>query len=508
SGDMDVTALVKKAVDDLKLSFDAEHGGFGNAPKFPSPHKLLFLLRQAQKNNDTKSLNMVEKTLDAMRAGGVFDQIGFGFHRYSTDAQWLLPHFEKMLYDQAMLMMAYTEAYQLTGHKRHPIVLRELAAYVLRDMRDKTGGFYSAEDADSEGVEGKFYVWKTSEIEHVLGQESAKKAEKMFILSKNGNFHDEATGKLTGENIPHLSTWGNTRLDKGLESIRVALFDAREKRVRPFLDDKILTDWNGLMVAAFAKAARALDEPTYLQAAQQCADFLLQTMRDKQGHLLHRYRHGDAGITGHLDDYAFFTWGLIELYEASFDAKYLKAALDLNDDMRIRFASKSGGLYLTANDAEVLLVRPMEAWDGALPSGNAVAASNMLRLARMSSNSELETAANKIFKAFSALLTQSPVGVTHLLSAQAYATSDSIEIVFAGDKHSKQAKRMIEALNQRYLPSAVVIWRDEASMKLIPSIKMQTPINNQVTVYLCKNFQCYQPVTDSQEMLKLLQKSK
>ncbi|MDQ6968596.1 MAG: thioredoxin domain-containing protein, partial [Mariprofundaceae bacterium] len=347
NGDMDVTALAKKAVDDLKQSFDAEHGGFGGAPKFPSPHKLLFLLRQAQKNNDTESLKMVEKTLDAMRAGGIFDQIGFGFHRYSTDAQWLLPHFEKMLYDQAMLMMAYTEAYQLTGHKRHAIVVREIAAYVLRDMRDKTGGFYSAEDADSEGVEGKFYVWQTSEIERVLGKKSAKKAEKMFILSKNGNFHDEATGKMTGENIPHLAKWENTGLDKGLESIREALFDAREKRVRPFLDDKILTDWNGLMVAAFAKAARALDEPTYLQAAQQCADFLLQTMRDKQGHLLHRYRHGDAGITGHLDDYAFFTWGLIELYEASFDAKYLKAALDLNDDMRIRFASESGGLYLT-----------------------------------------------------------------------------------------------------------------------------------------------------------------
>jgi hypothetical protein len=504
AGDMNVAALAKKAVHDLKQSFDAKHGGFGDAPKFPSPHKLLFLLRQAQKNKDDKSLEIVEKTLDGMRAGGLFDQIGFGFHRYSTDAEWLLPHFEKMLYDQAMLMMAYTEAYQLTGHQRHAMVVREIAEYVLRDMRDKTGGFYSAEDADSEGVEGKFYVWKISGIKDVLGKKDAKIAEKTFLLLKNGNFYDEATGKMTGDNIPHLSTWTDTGLDKDIESIRTKLFDAREKRIHPFLDDKILTDWNGLMVAALAKTARVLNEPKYLQAAQQCADFLLHTMRDKQGHLLHRYRHGDAGITGHLDDYAFFVWGLIELYETSFDAKYLRFALDLNSDMLTRFASESGGLYLTAHDAEALLVRPMEAWDGALPSGNAVAASNILRLARMSSNSELETAANKIFKAFSALLTQAPVGVTHMLSAQVYAAADGIEVVLAGDKNSPQAKEMAEALNQRYLPYAVVLWRDEESIKLIPFIKLQKPINNQVTAYVCKNFQCNQPVTGSQAMMDLL----
>jgi len=503
-GDMDVSKLAKKAVDDLKQSFDAEHGGFGGAPKFPSPHKLLFLLRQAQKNHDDKSLFMVEKTLDAMRAGGLFDQIGFGFHRYSTDAEWLLPHFEKMLYDQAMLMMAYTEAYQLTGHARHAKVVHEIAEYVLRDMSDKTGAFYSAEDADSEGIEGKFYVWKTSEIEQVLGKKNAEIAEKTFLLSKNGNFQDEATGKMTGDNIPHLSTWKDAGLAKGIESIRAKLFEERDKRIHPFLDDKILTDWNGLMVAALAKASRVLDEPKYLQAAQDGADFLLQTMRDKQGHLLHRYRDGNAGITGHLDDYAFFVWGLIELYEASFDAKYLKKALDLNKDMLTRFASELGGLYLTAHDAEELLVRPMEAWDGALPSGNAVAASNMLRLARMSSASELEVAANKIFKAFSALLTQAPVGVTHMLSAQVYAAADGIEVVLAGDKYSTQAKTMVEALNQRYLPNAVVIWRDKESIKLIPFIKLQTPINNQVTAYVCKNFQCNQPVIGSQAMLDLL----
>ena len=502
--DMDVAVLAKRATDDLKKSFDAEHGGFGDAPKFPSPHKLLFLLRQAQQHDDAESLAMVEKTLDAMRAGGVFDQVGFGFHRYSTDAEWLLPHFENMLYDQAMLMMAYTEAYQLTGHQRHAMVVREIAEYVLRDMHDKTGGFYSAEDADSEGVEGKFYVWNTNEIETILGKINAEKFEKTFLLSKNGNFHDEATGDMTGDNIPHLSTWTDAGLDKESESMRQSLFEIREKRIRPFLDDKILTDWNGLMIAALAKASRALGEPKYLQAAQKCADFILHTMRDNEGRLLHRYRHGDAGIAGHLDDYAFLVWGLIELYEASFDATYLKSALDLNADMLKRFTSEAGGLYLTAHDAESLLVRPMEAWDGALPSGNAVAASNILRLARMSSNSELEERADKIFKAFSGLLTQVPVGLAHMISAQVFAESDSTEIVLAGDKHSADAQLMSKALDTLFLPNAVVIWRDDESIKLIPFIKLQTPINDQVTAYVCKNFQCNQPVTNRQAMLDLL----
>jgi len=501
---MDVAKLAKKAVDDLKQSFDAEHGGFGDAPKFPSPHKLLFLLRQAKQNHDKKSLAMVEKTLDSMRAGGVFDQIGFGFHRYSTDTQWLLPHFEKMLYDQAMLMMAYTEAYQLTGHQRHATVVREIAEYVLRDMHDKTGGFYSAEDADSEGVEGKFYVWKTNEIEHVLGKINAEKFEQTFHLSNQGNFHNEATGAVTGDNIPYLSTWSDTGINPNIDTMRKNLFDVRNQRIHPFLDDKILTDWNGLMIAALAKAARALNDSRYLQAAQTCANFLLQTMHDKQGHLLHRYRHGNAGIVGHLDDYAFFTWGLIELYEASFDATYLDAALNLNNDMLAHFSSKSGGLYLTADDAEALLVRPMEAWDGALPSGNAVAASNNLRLARMTSNSDLELAANKIFKTFSNLLIQAPTGVTHLLSAQLFAAGDSTEIVLAGNKDTQQAKDILKTLNQLYLPNAVIIWRDQTSIKLIPFIALQTPINKQLTIYVCQNFQCHQPVTNRDAMLRLL----
>ncbi|MDQ6953579.1 MAG: thioredoxin domain-containing protein [Mariprofundaceae bacterium] len=504
-GELKGKAWIKAAVTSMNQSFDEQYAGFGGAPKFPSPHKLLFLLREAKRTGDTVSLNRVEATLDAMRAGGIFDQIGFGFHRYSTDAAWLLPHFEKMLYDQAMLMLAYTEAYQATGHERHAKVVREIADYVLRDMTDSTGGFYSAEDADSEGVEGKFYVWRTLELARVLGKVDASIAEQAFQMRDAGNFHDEATGQATGENIPHLKAWTSNTLSPQLDGIRQRLLDARNTRIRPFLDDKILTDWNGLMIAALAKAGRVLHEPNYVKAAQKSADFLLKTMQSKQG-LLHRYRHGDAAIMANLDDYTFLTWGLIELYEANFDARYLKSAITLNQTMLEKFQSESGGFFLTANDAEVLLVRPMEAWDGALPSGNAVAAHNLIRLSRISSDIRLENDAEKIFRHFSPLLKQAPVGLTYMLSAWSMAEEGGIEIVLAGDKESPEGQNFLTALNARYLPNAVVIWRDERSMALIPFIQLQSPVNGKVTAYVCRNFQCNQPVTSIKKMLDLLKK--
>jgi len=504
-GELKGKAWIKEAVTSMNQSFDEQYAGFGGAPKFPSPHKLLFLLREATRTGDTVSLNRVEATLDAMRAGGIFDQIGFGFHRYATDAAWLLPHFEKMLYDQAMLMLAYTEAYQATGHERHAKVVREIADYVLRDMTDSTGGFYSAEDADSEGVEGKFYVWSTVELERVLGKVDAGIAKEAFQMRDAGNFHDEATGQRTGENIPHLKAWTNNTLSAQLEGIRQRLLDARSTRIRPFLDDKILTDWNGLMIAALAKAGRVLHESKYVKAAEKSANFLLKTMQDKHG-LLHRYRHGDAAIMANLDDYSFLTWGLIELYEANFDAHYLQSAMTLNQTMLEKFQGKSGGLFLTANDAEPLLVRPMEAWDGALPSGNAVAAHNLIRLSRMNSDMRLEDAAEKIFRHFSLLIKQAPVGFTHMLSAWSLAEEEGIEIVLAGDRYSSEGQAFLAALNTRYLPHAVVIWRDKASMALIPFIQLQAPVNGKVTAYVCRNFQCNQPVTSIKKMLDLLKK--
>ncbi|MDQ7785669.1 MAG: thioredoxin domain-containing protein, partial [Desulfomonilaceae bacterium] len=332
-------SVLESAFRQLSQRFDPRRGGFGEAPKFPTPHNMLFLLRYWKRTGDSSALHMVEKTLEALRRGGVYDHVGFGFHRYSTDAEWLVPHFEKMLYDQAMLATAYLEAYQATGNDLYGRTADEIFTYVLRDMTSPQGGFYSAEDADSEGEEGKFYVWTLEEVRRILDDEEAEAVTEAFSLTADGNFREEATGRITGANIPHM----RKSLDQVartldipvehardlVERARRKLFEAREKRIHPHKDDKILTDWNGLMIAALAKGARVLGKPEYARAAAQAADFILGTLRSGDGRLLHRYRDGEAGLPAHVDDYAFFIWGLLELYEASFEVKYLKTALDL-----------------------------------------------------------------------------------------------------------------------------------------------------------------------------------
>ena len=331
--------VLKEAYKSLVQHFDARYGGFGDAPKFPSPHNLLFLLRYAKRSGDQLAAQMVEKTLQAMRFGGIYDHIGFGFHRYATDQAWLVPHFEKMLYDQATLAMAYTEAYQFTGKGEYERTTREIFAYVLRDMRSDEGCFFSAEDADSEGEEGKFYVWTEQELEEVLGSEDGRLITKVFNTRPAGNFSEEATGRRAGANILHLkqpldslaSNLGLTsdQLATSVEGARKKLFEARRTRVHPLKDDKVLTDWNGLMIAALAKGAHAFNDAEYGDAAKKAMEFILQRMRDKDGRLLHRFRDGETSIQANLDDYAFTIWALIELYELTFLSGYLRDALAL-----------------------------------------------------------------------------------------------------------------------------------------------------------------------------------
>ncbi|MGY5877230.1 MAG: thioredoxin domain-containing protein, partial [Candidatus Thorarchaeota archaeon] len=331
---------IEAAFSQYSQRFDEKLGGFGQAPKFPSPHNLLLILRYWKRTGDDWALHMVEKTLQEMRKGGIFDHIGFGFHRYSTDSKWLLPHFEKMLYDQAMLMLAYTEAFQATRKEEYAKVVREIAEYLFRDMKHERGAFYSAEDADSEGVEGKFYVWSMEEITKILTEQEVRIASKGFNISEKGNFREEATGEETGLNIPHITTGHESiasslelehkDFETELESVRKKLFSVREKRVRPHLDDKILTDWNGLMIAALAKAARILDDADLLEAAKASATFILEEMIDSDGHLYHRFREDEVKIRGFLDDYAFLVWALIELYETTFDITYLQRAKSIN----------------------------------------------------------------------------------------------------------------------------------------------------------------------------------
>ena len=417
--------IIKETFERLSQIFDAGHGGFGYAPKFPTPHHLTFLLRYWKRTGDAQALLMVEKTLSAIRLGGIYDHIGFGFHRYSTDSEWFLPHFEKMLYDQALIAMAYIEAYQATGKEEYKKTAQGIFTYVLRDMTDKDGGFYSAEDADSEGEEGRFYQWTTEEIHKTLSKEDAKFIIKVFNLEEEGNFTDEATGIRNGRNILYLKrplaemaadfNATEAELKNRIEAARHRLFISRGQRIRPQMDDKILTDWNGLMIAALAKGGRAFNEPEYIEAAKRAAGFILKKMRDANGRLYHRYRDGEVALSGFLDDYAFFIWGLIELYEATFDVSYLKSALEFNNILLNHFWDKNnGGFYLTSDAAEVVLIRKKEIYDGAAPSGNSAAMLNLLRLGRMTGNQELEQKASQISRYFSKTISQAPHGHTFL----------------------------------------------------------------------------------------------
>ena len=511
--------VLETAYRQLAERYDERYGGFSRAPKFPTPHILFFLLRYWKRTRDAKALEMVENTLHAMRNGGIYDHVGFGFHRYSTDDHWFVPHFEKMLYDQALIVMAYIEAYQATGNDRFAITVREVLEYVLRDMVSPEGGFYSAEDADSEGVEGKFYIWRLEEIRETLDSQEASLVERVFNAHSTGNFHEEATGRITGRNILFMAkpVSGNARelaprvpdSPRLLESARSKLFQAREKRVHPGKDDKILTDWNGLMIAALSKAAQALGRAEYADAARKAADFILETMV-ADGRLLHRYRGNEAGLPAHADDYAFLIWGLIELYEATFDVRYLKSALSLNGQFLDRFwDSAAGGFFFTARDGEDLLLRKKEIYDGATPSANSVAALNLIRLSRITGDPALEILSRAIGKAFSGNIRQFPSAYTQLLLAVDFTAGQSSEVVIAGVPHTEETLTMLQRLRERFLPNKVVLFRptdeDSPEIALIaPYAASHTSLDGKPTAYVCRDFNCELPTTDPDAMLRAL----
>jgi uncharacterized protein len=519
-GDLPGRDVLDSAYQQLAERFDPVLGGFSQAPKFPTPHNMLFLLRYWKRTGNQKALEMVEKTLQAMRLGGIHDHLGFGFHRYSTDAEWLVPHFEKMLYDQAMLAMAYTEAYQATGKSEYAKTAGEIFTYVLRDMTAPNGGFYSAEDADSEGVEGKFYVWNIDEIDRVLDSDEGDLVKRVLNAKPSGNFQEEATGRLTGSNILHLKSplsqvaselnISREDLERRLGVARKKLFNARENRIHPHKDDKILTDWNGLMIAAFAKGAQALDKPEYADAARKAADFILRNMRDPSGRLLHRFRDGEAALPAHVDDYSFLIWGLLELYESDFDVHHLQIALKLNDEFMAHFWDTQGGaFFFTADDAEELLVRKKEVYDGATPSGNSVAALNLLRLARIAANADLEHRAELAARAFSGNIRQFPSAYTQMLIALEFALGPSYEVVIAGKAGANDTLSMIRELRKVFVPGKVVLLRpmDEdppAIVGLAGYTENQVSLDSKATAYVCANYQCELPTTESEKMLELL----
>ncbi|MFQ5788750.1 MAG: thioredoxin domain-containing protein, partial [Thermodesulfobacteriota bacterium] len=419
---------------------------------------------------------------------------------------------------------AYIEAYQATGKVEYEQTAREIFTYVLRDMTDKEGGFYSAEDADSEGEEGKFYLWTEEEIKKILGKDQANLIINVFNVIDEGNFSEEASGRKTGNNILHLKkplaeiasslNISEEELSKSIETAREGLFQVREKRVHPYKDDKILTDWNGLMIAALAKGAKAFDDPKYTEAASGAVDFILKNMRDKNGRLLHRYREGEAGIGANIDDYSFLIWGLIELYEATFDIKYLQTALDLNNEMIKHFwDDKNDGFYFTSDDGEELLVRQKEINDGAIPSGNSVAMLNLLRLGRITADADFEEKASQIGKVFSEAVKRYPAGFTQLMVGLEFGIGPSYEVIIAGDSKAEDTGDMLKALRKQFVPNKVVLLRSTEDggagiSQIAEYTKNHKSLDGKATAYVCLNYECKLPTTDIEKMLELLKVKK
>jgi uncharacterized protein YyaL (SSP411 family) len=503
----------------LAMLYDPDYGGFGRVPKFPTPHNLTFLLRYWQRTGKAEAMEMVVNTLTQMSRGGIYDHLGFGFHRYSTDREWMLPHFEKMLYDQALLAIAFLEAYQATRKVHFADTAQEIFTYVLRDMTGQEGGFYSAEDADSEGEEGKFYIWSSAEIQVVLGEEDAALFSKVYNIRQEGNFFDEATRRLTGKNIPHLTMILPTlaevtdvehhELSNRLTKIRKKLYQARRNRVPPYKDDKVLTDWNGLMIAALAIGGRVLGDSSLTAAARKAAEFILTRLK-KDGRLLKRYRLGTASLPAHLDDYAFMVWGLLELYETTFALHFLQEALALNQAQTEHFFdSESGSFFLTADDTEKVLLRKREFYDGAIPSGNSLTALNNLRLARITGNMALEETALGIIRACSADLRQSPAAYTQMMAAVSFALGPSLEVVIAGEPEASDTSALLKPLRAVFAPNMVVLVRPSGEqgselVKLAPFCHGMSANCGKATAYICRNRSCLAPITDAERLPALI----
>jgi len=506
--------LLDEGYNSLLLLFDPVHGGFGKAPKFPTPHTLLFLLRYATRNGNTRALAMVKKTLNAIRNGGIYDHLGGGAHRYSTDATWHVPHFEKMLYDQALLVMAYTEAYQATGNPEYKKTAEEIIGYVMRDLRSPEGAFFSAEDADSPDGEGAFYVWTLREFEHVLGGEDAALAALVFGTTPNGNYQDPERGHGYNilsraqplENIAVSLQISEPVLEMSIESIRSRLLAAREQRVRPSLDDKVLSDWNGLCIAALAQAGRVFDNQTFVEGAKTAMQFILTRMRSDDGGLLHRYRDGDAAISGFADDYAFIIHALIELYETTFDEQYLATALNLHGYFFDHFwDSRNGGFFTVSDTAEALIIRKKEIDDGATPSCNSVAFMNLIRLSRLTGDATLEENASVLSRCFAGTVSQSPSAYSWFLCGL-YLVGQSHEIVIVGDDGAEDTRALILTLRSRYLPSVTVMQfapgpQVSALAEHAPFTRNLSMIDGKATAYVCSGHACSIPITDPEAIL-------
>lgn len=500
----------------LRRSFDGRYGGFGSAPKFPRPVAHNFLLRYRTRTGNEEALNMVVETLGGMAKGGMHDHLGGGFHRYSVDERWFVPHFEKMLYDQAQLAASYLEAFQITADAAHAGVARGTFEYVLRDLLGPEGGFYSAEDADSaadparpnEKGEGAFYIWTKEEIEQVLGKADAGRFCRWYGVRDGGNVNEDPHGEFTSRNILCEAE----QPGDGAGEMRRKLLEVRSKRPRPHLDDKVLTAWNGLMISAFAKGGVLLEEPRYSSAARRAADFLLSRMYDRRtGILLRRYRDGEAAIEGFLDDYALFAQSLLDLYEAEFDPLDLEAALRLTEKAIALFEDRNeGGFFSTAESGSDLILRVKEDYDGAEPSGNSVMALNLLRLAEITGREDLRSAADRTFRALAPRVSEAPVGAPQLLAAYEFAIAPRRQIVIAGPKKGADTHALLRKVRSQFLPNSILLLVDsEATRARLaawqPAVEGMAQLDGAAAAYVCENFACRLPVSDPEELARLIQ---
>ena len=511
SGGVD-EALLEHAYKSFVKSFDAKNGGFGGAPKFPAAMGMEFLLRYWKRTGDGGALEMVKATAEKMAKGGIYDQLGGGFHRYTVDAIWLVPHFEKMLYDNAQLIRIYLHLYQITKNDLFKRIAVETLEYVRREMTDESGAFYSTQDADSEGEEGKFFVWTPEEIAELLGEDDAREFCSVFDITAEGNFEGHNIPNIRGGKFGDLGgSDGEIDVDgEKLKAWRKALFDHREKRIKPFRDEKVLTAWNGLMLAAFAEAAAVLDNSEYLEVAKKNADFLLNSLADKGGettqndqaggsgtiHLLRTWKEGRAKLNGYIEDYANFADGLIELYQVSGEDKYLHTARELADVMITEFwDEENGGFFFTSNDHEEMIVRNKDFFDNATPSGNSVAADVLLKLSKLYGEEKYERFASTVTRLAAPQVKRFPSGFGRMLGAMEFMVSPVKEIAIVGEN----AREMEREVWSEYRPFKVLATGGD-----VPLLEGRESLNGEPTVYVCENFVCQRPVTEIAELENLL----
>jgi uncharacterized protein YyaL (SSP411 family) len=513
--------LLDQATAQLAARFDEVHGGFGTAPKFPPAQTLQLLLRRYRRTGQAQDLRMVERTLRNMAMGGMYDQVGGGFHRYSTDEKWLVPHFEKMLYDNAQLARVYVEAWQVTGDELYGRIARETLDYVLREMTEKEGGFRSATDADSDGREGVYFVWRKSELEGLLGDDADLFA-RAYGVTADGNFEDVHHPRAPGEegmNVLHLPApldevakregLPRQEIEERLARCRSILFERRKGRTYPGLDDKVLTGWNGLMIGAMAYAGRALAEPRWIEGAERAADFVSRELRDGDGRLLRTHRGGESKIPAFLEDYALLASAFLDLYEATFDLRWFREASALAAEMnRLFWDEVNGGWYHTAADGEELVARMKSPTDDSVPGGNGAAAQLMVRLYTMTGDRDWLDRADRAIRLFRDAIERIPGGTTGLILALDTLLHDDGEIAFVGDPSDDATKALIRSVYDSFLPGTVLALLDPAEAAdaeaTIPLLRGKTLVDGAEAVYLCRNFACEAPVSTVEALERAL----